>query len=400
MTGNQLNPTQIFDLANLAYFAKGTSLSIFKSELDRTASIQLESKTVEILDGHTGMVLPTQSGMGFMVRPKGARQNEVIIATRGTASLSDVGTDLYTISSNGPTGHLVHAGFNQTFKSYVQQLKQFISHKNLGFRPSAIHCMGHSLGGALANLNAAAFAELGFSTYLYTVAAPRVGMIPYAEHLSKKFNPQNVFRVANTVDPVTMLPCFPYLHAPYKFGMYLIEGGSYINPMQHMLGNGYTSMNKKSWAQLESGTKARQAILEQEMRDMLEPIGNKTMEQRMVLGASMFSGKLFRLINYRIHQILRKYGGTHLMPVANHNLGSFTVLDQVAEILIKCLGVASTAKKQVGEVVGMIYKFAGWGHQKAEEITAAVVRWAFTLLAQTLMAIANKALAQFSRPML
>jgi len=128
--------------------------------------------------------------------------------------LADVGTDINAIPTPGPTGHAIHKGFNTTFKSYVQQLNEFIKQQNLGFKPTAVHCMGHSLGGALANLNAAACAELGLNSYLYTVAAPRVGMVPYAEHLSKKMNAEHVYRVANEADAVTMLPVYPFVHAP------------------------------------------------------------------------------------------------------------------------------------------------------------------------------------------
>lgn len=57
------------------------------------------------------------------------------------------------------------------------------------------------------------------------VAAPRVGMVPYAEHLSEEMKVAHVHRVANEADVVTMLPTYPFVHSPYVHGTYLLEGG-------------------------------------------------------------------------------------------------------------------------------------------------------------------------------
>ncbi|WP_370263324.1 hypothetical protein [Limnobacter sp.] len=46
--------------------------------------------------------------------------------------------------------------------------------------------MGHSLGGALANLNAAVLNDMGFDVHLYTIGAPRVGLLPFANDLIQR----------------------------------------------------------------------------------------------------------------------------------------------------------------------------------------------------------------------
>ena len=289
---NQLTPNQIYLLSDGAYKAKGRDSIALKDQLGISMPF-IDLNSLKLITATSGLITPVSSGFGFMAQLNGGRFREIVIATRGTTNcLADYGTDINAIPTIGPTGHAIHKGFGTTFKSYVQQLNEFIQQQNLGFKPTAVHCMGHSLGGALANLNAAACAELGLNSYLYTVAAPRVGMVPYAEHLSKKMKAAHVYRVANEADIVTMVPCYPFVHSPYVHGTYLLEGGMLkINPMQHMLANGYGSMVNASWKQMQSLTQGKQ----QQLENSLYPAHNKEagqFEQLAKMPGAMFSGRL------------------------------------------------------------------------------------------------------------
>src|SRR5262249_17886627 len=77
-----------------------------------------------------------------------------------------------------------------------------------------IHCVGHSLGGAVANL-VAYYLKSSYANdvKLYTFGAPRVGTyfgLPKA--LEKKLGESNIYRVSHQLDPITMIPTFPFLH--------------------------------------------------------------------------------------------------------------------------------------------------------------------------------------------
>lgn len=392
----ELNPGQIYKLTDQAYESRDITLGNFKDKV-RYALPFVAKDSVKIITATSGLTSPVSSGFGFMAQLNGGRSREIVIATRGTATWADAGTDINAIPTPGPTGHAIHKGFGTTFKSYVQQLNEFIKQQNLGFKPTAVHCMGHSLGGALANLNAAACAELGLNSYLYTVAAPRVGMVPYAEHLSRKMNVAHVYRVANEADIVTMVPCYPFVHSPYVHGTYLLEGGMLkVNPMQHMLANGYGSMVNSSWKQMQSLTQAKQ----QQLENSLYPANNKEagqFEQLARMPGAMFSGRLLKLINKAIHDMLSRLGAQSLLSVGHYRTGAFTVLDQMAEILAR---YAQASHKQAKEVAGMlnaIMAYLGRSTHALADASVVTIRWVFNLLHLSVNTMAKQAIQLVGR---
>ena len=389
---NELNPSKVYGLSQYAYLAKSTPQDLLKDQLGRELPF-VNKDSLIILNGTSGNFSPISSGFGFMAQLNGGRSTEIVIATRGTtSSLADVGTDINTIPVLGPTGHKVHMGFCNTFKSYVQQLNAFINQQNLGFKPTAVHCMGHSLGGALANLNAAACAELGMNSYLYSVAAPRVGLIPYAEHLSKKMNAQHIYRVANEADIVTMVPCYPFVHSPYIHGTYLLEGGMLkVNPMQHMLANGYNTMVNSTWKQLESLTKAKQ----QQLENSMYPANNKEagkFEQLAKMPGAMFSGRMLKLINMEIHTMLSHLGAQSLLTVSHYGTGAFTVLDQMAEVLARYAQASVRRAQEVNGMLNAVMAYLGRAGHKIADASVATIRWVFGLLHQSVNTMAKQAI--------
>jgi len=131
---NELNPTQIFVLSDKAYELKKTFSQVVKRDLANALPF-VNVETLKPITATSGLITPVSSGFGFMAQLNGGRSREIVIATRGTATWADAGTDINAIPTPGPTGHAIHKGFGTTFKSYVQQLNEFIQQQNLGFKP-------------------------------------------------------------------------------------------------------------------------------------------------------------------------------------------------------------------------------------------------------------------------
>ena len=388
---NPLNPTQIYVLSDKAYELKKRNSDVLKREL-ATALPFVNIESMKVITATTGLFTPVASGFGFMAQLNGGRSKEIVIATRGTDTLADAGTDIKAVTHPGPTGHLIHKGFGATFASYVQQLNAFIRQQNLGFQPTAVHCVGHSLGGALANLNAAACAELGMNSYLYSVAAPRVGQLPFAEHLSQKMNVAHVYRVANESDIVTMVPCYPFVHSPYVHGTYLLEGGLFdVNPMQHQLGKGYLSLVNSTWRQLESLTQSKRQALQNSMY----PANNKEagpFEQMIKLPGAMFSGRLLKMINMAINDMLKRLGAHSLLSVSQFGSGAFTVLDQMAEILSRHAQASQRNARQMQGLLDAVMAYLGRAGQRVADTSVATLRWVFGLLHLSVNTMARQAI--------
>lgn len=389
---NELNPTQVFQLSNFGYKAAELNEADFRAYA-RQFIPDIDSSTIKMLHGISGMFNPSLSGFGYIARLSGTRSNELVLSTRGTLTGADWGTDFQAASTQGPTGHSVHKGFQSTFRSYIRQVESFVDIRKLGFKPTVIHCMGHSLGGALANLNAAALRELGYNTVMYTLAAPRVGQVPYAEFLSNRFNESNVFRVSNESDPVPMVSCFPYVHAPYLYGTYLLEGGALkINPLNHKIGKGYTSIQGKTWAQLKSASQARQKLLEERLFPNGKTDGHYAEQLASMAGNIVHSNQFLNAINAAINMMLIKAGAVTLISVNHFGTGAFTTLDQIAEILMRYVSIFKSSTRELTGILSGIMKFLGRPVMSAQQMGVSLLKWAFHLLSHALQAMAQRAI--------
>jgi len=95
-------------------------------------------------------------GFGYIAEGIGRHVREILVATRGTAIAVDWLTNANIGIQPGPGGERVHAGFHETWKSFSAEVARFLRGRN----PTVIHCVGHSLGGALATLNADYFSSI------------------------------------------------------------------------------------------------------------------------------------------------------------------------------------------------------------------------------------------------
>lgn len=164
----------------------------------------------KIFSGSTGF---TSSGFGYVLKLKQGDRRHAVIATRGTRPELPGMPDLLTDARGAMTGFgdygLVHKGFKRTFESILPQLS---NSERVIMDADVVHCVGHSLGGAVATLVAAHYQKRGQLVKLYTFGSPRVGAFNTYTALHGAIGKPNILRVAHDLDPISLIGPFPYIH--------------------------------------------------------------------------------------------------------------------------------------------------------------------------------------------
>jgi hypothetical protein len=332
-----------------------------------------------------GLFWKRLSGFGYIAAGEGARQGEVLVATRGTAIALDWLTNLNIGFTVGPSGQPVHAGFYSTWRSYSDELRNFLRGRN----PSHIHCVGHSLGGALANLNADFFSSAGAGgVSLYTFGAPRAGFVTFSRSLSNRLRPDNIYRVSNLSDPVPMIPLFPFTHVPFtEPGISLrTEGAGLISIAAHNMAGSYIpGVGEASWDALKNAESA--PSWDVNLIAWLESTaaGNNS----FVMGSArllVMIGRALQWVLARVKDVLLGALGTALAVGA-------TCLDQIAWLLSRGAEISIEIAGYVRGLIGAIFRFLGRAVTGAVNLTTAFLRWVLNLLFSSLSAAAMRALS-------
>lgn len=150
---NPLSPKLAAELAYLPYqFITHRDKKTLVAERFVTKEFDL-SKEKQGFTGKTGGIFGIgrkTEGFALIGVGKGKRESELVISVRGTKTGHDWMTNLNLGLKGAPNSAVAHAGFVNVFHSLRPQIRQFIlSQKKI---PRHIHCVGHSLGGALASL--------------------------------------------------------------------------------------------------------------------------------------------------------------------------------------------------------------------------------------------------------
>jgi hypothetical protein len=114
----------------------------------------------------------------------------------------------------------VHFGFFTALESVIDDVISELEQ----IRGKKLWVVGHSLGGALANLAALALSNRGFVIYgLFTFGAPRVGWRSFAKRFKKLIHRSAQFVNANDLVPKIPPPVFGYVHIGKRY--YLTTDG-------------------------------------------------------------------------------------------------------------------------------------------------------------------------------
>lgn len=383
-----LSPAQAAAIARGVYLLRDQSISSLRSD-GRGTRIGCEglfkAGDEGTFQGKTGALWKRLSNFGYIAEGEGAYQGEVLLVTRGTDILPDWVTDANCGLQIGPSGHLVHAGFNDTWKSFAPEIRAFLRGRN----PSTIHCVGHSLGGALATLNADHLSSIGAGQVkLYTFGCPRTGSIPFARALSTRVGAENIYRVHHLSDPVTMVPIFPFQHVPTQLpGLSITNSDNgLINFNAHrMLASYEPSVSGLTWEDL---VKAQpNAPSDIKTQSWLETMAAN---QGTVLKGS---AKALTMIGHAMGWLLKKAGQLLVGVLGSAIAVSCTVLDQVAWMLTRAVELSAQLGRMVTGLVMAILRFLGRAASTAAQITTAFLRWVLELLFGTLRQVAVRALS-------
>jgi hypothetical protein len=341
-------------------------------------------------EGTTGLpVATTRTGFGYVLSFADQGENHVIVATRGTRTeigKADLLTDLYaTPTASFMDAGLVHRGFSLTFQSIRGALDA--STAALG-DADHIHCVGHSLGGAVANLVAYYLGSKYGGVRLYTFGAPRVGVfggLPIA--LEKKLGKSNIFRVSHDMDPIAMIPTFPFVHVlaadDDAHNFYLRSPATLPTLDNHNMATYAKEMANQNWEGVGK-LKYLPNFEDKMMKGLWESEADGWFRKgmRLVGGAAVWV----------LMKILRGILDALLEEVVSALIGVATPLDLIARMLYAGYQLAS---KLGAVVLGWIKAAAaaiGQGIEDAKDVTVAFLRYVLERLWRTVRQAAESCL--------
>lgn len=326
----------------------------------------------------------TLTNFGYIARGIGPYRDEVLIATRGTDIPADWVTNLNIGMQFGPSNLLVHAGFNETWKGFLPELRNFFR----THRPTRIHCVGHSLGGALAALNADYCSDQGIAKVeLYTFGAPRAGDGVFARSLTQRLGKDSIRRVSHPADPVPMIPLFPFWHLPFaKPGLTIAKTSNWpISFNAHRMQASYIpGVADVDWKALGHGDAPADDAAQ--VKNWLERTADG--KGSILMGSATVLSMIGKALAWLTAAAGRLVAGSVGITLAT----GFTVLDQVAWLLTKGAQLAREIGVYVGTLMATILRFLGRKAVQTAEVTSAFLRWVLELLFSSLRNVAQRAL--------
>lgn len=370
-----ITPKIAAQLGNLAYSVrKPTSRGEYRlfgkdaTELSHYFDFNLSNGPIKgVSGGLLSHLFNKTTGFALLGEGKGAYKNDYVVALRGTASLQDGLTDAHFGLTGSETGAIVHAGFNKTFTTMKPALKEYFSNRLTSSSGGTIHCVGHSLGGALAGLTA----DWLKSTYslpvnLYTFGSPRIGLHGFSEKTTTRVD--RIFRCTHGADPVPKVPLWPFTHAPYNGLEYRLNSGHGFSPSAHKMGNngnpGYiNSANSSDWGTLQ---KKSDSFLNTPVRLKYEDRHQAT-----------YSGYWADKISSALITLL-KDARYYSAIMAQAAIGTaLTFYDLVARTLVKVVQASVKFADQTAGLLGYMLVFAGQSAVKLTELSYEVIKWVF-----------------------
>ncbi|MCX2795566.1 Lipase (class 3) [Microbulbifer thermotolerans] len=365
----ELTPEYSSKLANYIYLIKEPSTRrAFIRKYQDDFKVENSDSTIS---GKTGafIFLKSEHTMGIAAVGINQYKGNAVVALKGTASGYDALTDLNAGIKRFHTGGSVHQGFYYTFASFLPQLQEFIN--KLPTDVHTIHCVGHSLGGALATLTADWLASnSGKVIKLYTFGSPRVGMEQFASGCKRRIKEDNIYRVYHRTDPVPMLPTWPFIHVPDGgIGDYQLSPPNSLNPFHHHSIDTYVSSVMPNdtgigWSDVKNlRPKDR---LDQSIESWLksDSILSLTLNTAWIAGEAIL-------------WVLKKIGNLAGIALVISGGTTFTLLDRLAIFMHKAYQISKDISFWILRLIKRLAQLVGIEVAKDANITVAFIRMIF-----------------------
>ncbi|GAA3583802.1 MULTISPECIES: lipase family protein [Marinobacter] len=367
-----LSPRLASELADLVYEIQSPSsipnLGLKKSqELKSAFDIDLSNGPVTGTTGGFFGLFSKTSGFALVGHGKNQFQGQHVVAIRGTQDGHDWLTNGNVGYSTCASGSTVHAGFNEAFESMKGAFESLLSPHLTGTDSRGVHCVGHSLGGALASLTADWIKDrYRKPVNIYTFGAPRVGLEGFAQHTTHAA--ARLYRCTHGADPVPNVPLWPFIHAPANGFEYRLDNGSGIAIDAHGMGKnkvpGYrNTANTSDWSRLH------QASL-----DFLKQPVRLDYERRH---EASFSAYWSERISAALITLL-KDAGYYTAVLAQAAVSStLTFYDLLARTIEQVAQSSRELADQARGLLGHMLAFARVAVTAVVELTFSFIRWVF-----------------------
>lgn len=381
----QLKPIEAAGLANAAYLVKNMELSLINPvELKLPPGFAVGSR----VSGVSGLGPGTLSGFGFVASGNSdATRREVIVSIRGTDGAADALTDaLIGPGVPGPSGTTVHAGFNRTWKTLQDQIDRRLPAQ--GLSGVTVHCVGHSLGGALATLAADHLSLRGAQVKVYTFGCPRVGMIDFAQELTARAGAGNLFRVYHPADPVAMVPLFPFTHVPKGETGYALAcgAGERIRPGAHKMVDSYMQLiGDKSYAALAAN--GSQTLSDRQIEAWLRRIKDGGWVQN-------YGARAMEMVGIALDWVLRKILEGALIGLQPYLAAGVSLLDTLAYVLHAGAKLIKDVAWYVEAIMLAVLKLVGRSAAAGASLTLEFIRWVLQTMMQDILGMSRTVVRQ------
>lgn len=353
-------------------------------QLTKTDSLEqavsaLKAKYGDILSvGHQNMIkgktggpgiIKSKTAFGFVMLGKGKYEKQAFILFRGTQYLADWLTNFNIGTSRSYYAQPVHDGFNTSFRTMLPKIQEFVS--GLGHDIKAVHCIGHSLGGALATICAEWMkSSTQFSPYLYSFGSPRVGFHGFADKCTKNLGAQKIFRAYHKTDIVPCIPFWPFVHTPNAGVDYFLPSPGLVPAAKyHDMDEYIKSVKDKSWPQLSK---------------LQTPKSNESIERWLKKGGPVgFTMAALEWLNDALLYVLKKCLDVVKGALCLGISSGLTLMDQLAYIFKKGIDVSEKVSSWVVYLIRKIMSVLGLGKVvEAGDMTTNFIRDIFRQLSK------------------